>query len=212
MNKLHIVIIIYGLISIAISITLHEFMHGYTSKLLGDTTAADEGRLTFNPLKHIDPFTTVLLPILLVTMGLPPFGAAKPVSVNFARLKYEEFGGALVGIAGPLTNLALAIVAGIILRFMGPQQGGVFDFLQVFTSINIAFFVFNMVPFPPLDGSRVLYAFAPAPLQRLMDSIEKFGLLAIGIFILVLIPFISPLLRAVNSWIMFHVTGNNNFY
>lgn len=200
--------IVFALVSIAISITFHEFMHGYVSKLLGDTTAEDSGRLSLNPIKHIDPFATVILPIALMLMGLPPFGAAKPVPVDFARLKYEEFGGALVGVAGPLTNLVMAIGVGFILRLSGNNLNDIISaFLEVFVSINIAFFVFNMIPFPPLDGSRVLYAFAPAPIQQFMQSIERFGLLAIGIFILVFIPLISPFLRAVNNWILFHITG-----
>lgn len=195
-------IIAFAVISIGISIVLHEFMHGFVGKLLGDTTAEEAGRLTLNPLKHIDPFATVLLPVILILLGLPPFGAAKPVPVNFARLKYEEFGGAIVAVAGPLTNLVLAIIAGLIFKIFALEDSTIFgSFILVFISVNIGFFVFNMIPFPPLDGSRVLYAFAPRPLQKVMESIERLGLLAIAIFIVVLFPLIRDALVYVNSQI-----------
>lgn len=200
--------ILFALIAIGISITLHEFMHGYVAKLLGDTTAEDADRLTLNPIKHIDPFATVLLPIVLLAIGMPPFGAAKPVPVNFARLKYEEFGGALVGLAGPFTNLVLAFIAGLFAKYSGlvTGPGPLANFIAIFIAINVGFFVFNMIPFPPLDGSRVLYAFAPEPLQKLMQTIESFGLIAIGLFIFLIIPMISPLLTTVNQWIFNLVT------
>lgn len=195
-------IIAFAVISIGISIVLHEFMHGFVGKLLGDTTAEEAGRLTLNPLKHIDPFATVLLPVILILLGLPPFGAAKPVPVNFARLKYEEFGGAIVAVAGPLTNLVLAIIAGLIFKIFALEDSTIFgSFILVFIAVNIGFFVFNMIPFPPLDGSRVLYAFAPRPLQKVMESIERLGLLAIAIFIVVLFPLIRDALVYVNSQI-----------
>jgi Zn-dependent protease len=193
--------IVFALIVLAIGITLHEFMHGYVAFKLGDDTAKRDGRLSLNPIHHIDPFGTVLLPIMLVAFGLPPFGAAKPVPVNFARLKYEEFGGALVGVIGPLTNLVLAIVGGIAVSVLDPS-GLWARFWAVFISINVGFFVFNMIPFPPLDGSRVLYAFAPEPLQKLMLQIEQFGLLAIAVFIFAIFPFLSPALRTVNDAIL----------
>jgi Zn-dependent protease len=198
-----IVLIVFSLAVLAISITLHEFMHGYVALLLGDDTAHKDGRLTLNPIHHIDPFATVLL---LVVLGAPPFGAAKPVPVNFARLKYEEFGGALVGLVGPLTNLVLAAVGGFIVSITDPS-GLWATWWALFIAINVGFFVFNMIPFPPLDGSRILYAFAPEPLQRVMEQIERFGLMAIAAFIFILFPFISPTLRAVNDAIIRAIVG-----
>src|SRR5690606_7737751 len=130
---------------------------------------------------HIDPFSTVLLPLLLALSGLPPFGAAKPVPVNFNRLKYDEFGMAMVAVAGPLTNLVLAATGGLVLQF-AVQSGVVADVIALFVQVNISFFVFNMIPFPPLDGSRVLYAVAPEPLQNFMGYIESLGLMAIVLF------------------------------
>jgi Zn-dependent protease len=199
-----IVVIIMAIVVIAISITLHEFMHGFVAKLLGDNTAEEAERLSLNPLKHIDPFATVLLPLLLLLIGAPPFGAAKPVPVDFYKLKYEEFGGALVGIAGPLTNLLLAVLAAFFIKLtgIGLENGLIQSFFELFISINIGFFVFNMIPFPPLDGSRVLYAFAPSGLQKVMNQIESFGLLAIALFIILLIPVLSPVLTSINNSIL----------
>lgn len=198
--------IVFALTVLAISITIHEFLHGYVALLLGDDTAHRDGRLSLNPINHIDPFATVLLPVILVLFGLPPFGAAKPVPVNFARLKYEEFGGALVGIVGPLSNLVLAIIGGFIYSTFDPT--GLWElWWAIFISINVGFFVFNMIPFPPLDGSRVLYAFAPEPVQRFMEQIERFGLAAIAVFMLLLFPLLSPTLQSINSAIIRFVAG-----
>ncbi len=168
---------------ILVSMTLHEAMHAYASHWLGDDTAKLQGRLTLNPLAHIDPMMTVLLPLMLAATGFPPVGAAKPVPFNPSRLKYGEYGAALVGAAGPLTNLLLAIIAAVIIRLFGasldPFFGGV---VSLFLLVNASFFLFNIIPFPPLDGSRVLYAIAPEPVQRVMEQIERMGVLAILFF------------------------------
>ncbi len=188
---LYIVVII---VTILVSITLHEAMHAYTANWLGDDTARLEGRLTVNPIKHIDPFLTIAMPVLLAIAGAPPLGAAKPVPFNPNRVKYGEFGAAMVGAAGPLTNLALALIVGLFLRFAGVMIPDVMvQIFLVFTLVNLAFFVFNMIPFPPLDGSRVLYAIAPEPLQNIMRQIEAFGLFGFVIFFLLLFRYVAPL-------------------
>jgi Zn-dependent protease len=180
------------LVSIIMSMAIHEAMHAYVAHWLGDDTAHDLGRLTLNPLKHIDVVTSVALPMVMLLVGLPPFFIAKPVPFNPARVKYEEFGAALVGIAGPLTNLALAGLAALIFRLWGADLNGFFDnAIGLFTLVNISFFIFNMIPFPPLDGSRLLYAFAPEPLQRVMYQIESAGFFAILFFFFILFRFIS---------------------
>src|SRR2546422_939234 len=125
-------------ICILVSMSFHEAMHAFTGHWLGDTTARDEGRLTLNPLKHIDLFTTVLLPVILIAIGLPPIFAAKPVPFNPDRVKYDEFGAALIGIAGPLTNLLLASAAAAILHGISLSTG-ITKFLLIFTEINVAF-------------------------------------------------------------------------
>ncbi len=187
-------IIIFG--SIILSMGFHEAMHAFTSHWLGDTTAKDMGRLTLNPLKHIDILTTVLLPIGLIILGLQPFFIAKPVPFNPDRVKYEEFGAALIGVAGPLTNLALAVITAIVIRTFGIAVGtDTFMVAQTFLIINLNFFVFNMIPFPPLDGSRLLYAFAPESLQNFMYQIESRGLTSIVIFMFLLFPLLAPIVQ-----------------
>lgn len=175
--------ILYVILSIVISLSIHEAMHAYASHLLGDRTAERAGRLSLNPLKHIDPFSTVLLPIITFIIFKVPFLAAKPVPYDPDNLKYEDFGAALVALAGPLTNLALAFIAAYLLRGVGPV-GNLSDFLSTFLQINIAIFIFNIIPIPPLDGSRVLYAFAPDGFRSFMDNIEPYGIILVFILIL----------------------------
>jgi Zn-dependent protease len=177
-----------------VSMSIHELMHALAADRLGDPTSRLMGRISFNPLRHIDPFFTVALPLLLIISHSSfLFGAAKPVQVNFNRLKYDEFGGAIVGAIGPLTNLVIAILAGLIFQAVDPTFGTVlYEVFRVTIMLNIGLFVFNMIPWPPLDGSRVLYAFAPKPLQEFMESIERFGLMGLVLFIFVIYQFISP--------------------
>lgn len=189
------------IVSILISMGLHEAMHAFTAHWLGDTTASDLGRLTLNPLAHIDLFTTLLLPVVLILIGAPPIFAAKPVPFNPDRVRYDEFGAALIGISGPLTNLVLAAVAAVLLRTLGLPDGLTHASI-IFIQVNVAFFVFNMIPFPPLDGSRLLYAVAPEPLQRVMFRIEQLGLTGLIVFLIILLPFISPLISFVSNRLM----------
>ncbi len=190
--------IVTVIVTILISITLHEAMHAFAAHWLGDDTAQMQGRLTLNPLKHIDPFLTLGMPILLALVGAPVLGAAKPVPFNPYRVKYEEFGAALVGLAGPLTNLVLAVAGAFLFRAIGAliPETAVLAILT-FILVNLGFFVFNMIPFPPLDGSRVLYAVAPEPLQKVMAQIETYGLFGFIIFFFLLFQYISPMVADV---------------
>lgn len=181
---------------ILVSMTLHEVMHGYVAYLLGDDTAKLQGRLTLNPVKHIDPFLTLLLPVLLAISGLPIFGGAKPVPFNPARVKYDEWGAALVAVAGPLTNLFIAflvfgvgVVSGVI-GDAGVQVSLAGTIIMTAIMVNLGFFIFNMLPLPPLDGSRVIYALAPDFVRRGMEVIERFGI----IFVFALVLLAGPLL------------------
>lgn len=195
--------LVYFIISLIIAISIHEMMHALTAKWLGDPTAAEEGRITINPLAHVDLFATIILPIALVAFGLPPILAAKPVPFNPENVRFDEFGAALVGLAGPLTNLGLAVLSAVTLNILSPDFGSVArEFLLTFIGLNVALFVFNMLPIPPLDGSRVLYAFAPEPLQRLMMQIEQFGLFAILAILFLLLPIIMPMITTVNDFIL----------
>jgi Zn-dependent protease len=193
--------------SLIIAMSLHEAMHAFTGHWLGDDTAKHEGRLTLNPLKHIDIFTTVLLPIVMILAGLPPIFAAKPVPFNPNLVRYEEFGSALIAVAGPLTNLALACVGGLVFRSGLVTSNNLSDIVVIFTLTNVSLFTFNMIPAPPLDGSRLLYAFAPEPLQRVMQTIEQFGLVTIFIIVFVLWQFIGPIIINLNQSILFFLLG-----
>lgn len=193
--------ILIFLLMLIISLSFHEAMHAFASHWLGDTTAKDLGRLTLNPLKHVDPFTTIILPLVLLLLGMPPFLIAKPVPFNPYRVKYGDYGAALVGLAGPLSNFLLAIVGVSIIRLSGVAVGTtIYQFCSMFIQLNIAVFVFNMIPFPPLDGSRILYAFAPDPLRKVMQQIESFGLMGIFIFMFVLFPLLVPVVNYLNNF------------
>lgn len=171
---------------ILVSMTLHEAMHGFVAYWLGDDTAKLQGRLTLNPLKHIDPFLTIILPITLAVIGAPVFGGAKPVPFNPQRVKYEEWGAALVALAGPLMNLLLAFIGFAIYAFIMPQEGSLLLFiLGPFIAVNLGFFAFNILPIPPLDGSRVMYALAPDFIRRGMEWIEKYGVMLVFFIVLV---------------------------
>ena len=200
--------ILIVLVSILVSMAIHEAMHAYTAHWLGDSTAEDLGRLTLNPLKHVDLYTTILLPLVLILAHLQPFFIAKPVPFNPSRVKYREFGAALVGIAGPLTNLVLATVAALIFRQVSSTASTlVYNSLLLFTEVNVAFFIFNMIPIPPLDGSRLLYAVAPEWLQRIMQQIESAGFFMIIIFMLLLFPVIAPAINSIETNILTFLLG-----
>lgn len=199
--QLSVEFLFYIIPAIFIGMAVHEAMHAFTSHWLGDTTAKDAGRLTLNPLAHIDLITTVLLPVGLILVGLPPIFIAKPVPFDPENVKFQEFGSALIGIAGPLSNLTMAGIASILIKLVALPEV-LFNFLIIFVMVNIAFFVFNMIPFPPLDGSRLLYAFAPEPLQRVMMSIENMGFMAILLFFVFVVQFIGPVIELVNNFFL----------
>jgi len=180
------------LVVILVSMTLHEAMHAFMGYFLGDDTAKAEGRLTLNPLKHIDPFMTLLLPLLLAMLGLPIFGGARPVPFNPQRVRHGEWGAAFVALAGPLTNLFLAflafgvgVVRGVITSGGLIQNILVGQIISLVVLVNLGFFVFNMLPLPPLDGSRVLYALAPEGVRRGMEWIERYGVMVVFIIIMI---------------------------
>lgn len=189
-------------ISLVISITLHEAMHAFTGFWLGDDTAQREGRISLNPIKHVDPFATILLPLITLVLFKVPLLAAKPVPFNPYRVRFQEYGAALVGLAGPLTNLVLALAgAGIAHLSSSGASTSVLKVLVIFTQVNVGLFVFNMIPLPPLDGSRLLYAFAPESVQGVMARMEQFGFFLI-FGLLLAVPAFSDLLIRLNNTVL----------
>ena len=175
--------IIIVLAIILASVILHELAHGVVAYFLGDHTARDAGRLTLNPLKHIDPIMSILVPVVLYLLKAPVFGGAKPVPINSRNLKWHEWGLALVAIAGPLTNFLIAFITFLIAYFSGGlyiSSGELTHF--VFTEIifiNLGFMLFNLIPIPPLDGSRILYAIAPDFIRNFMARMEQYGFIIV---------------------------------
>lgn len=194
------IIALFG--SLVISITVHEAMHAFTGHWLGDDTAQQEGRISLNPLRHIDPFGTILLPLITLVAFHVPLLVAKPVPFNPNRVKFEEFGAAIIALAGPFTNLLLAVFGAIILHLLPiGTTYGILQALSIFVQLNVALFVFNMIPIPPLDGSRLVYAFAPEPIQEFMAQLERYGFFII-IFLVLAIPGFTTILINLNSAVL----------
>lgn len=189
------------LVVVLFSMVLHELAHGWVAYKLGDDTAKDDGRLTLNPLKHLDPVMSFLIPILMFFSGGPIFGGAKPVPVDTRNLKHGAWGMALVAAAGPLTNFLIALVGFLIgywTGVLGFAEGGLFyannlgGLIAVeVLMVNLGFGIFNLIPIPPLDGSRILYALAPDPVRDLMEKMENFGLVIVFAIVVLFPSFLS---------------------
>lgn len=178
------------------SLTVHEFMHAWTASYLGDDTARLAGRVTLNPLAHIDMIGTVMMPILLLILsgGSFTFGYAKPVPINPNRFKNIKLGEALTSIAGPVGNLILALLFTALYKFI-PGQNALFSaFLLVIIQLNLVLMTFNLIPIPPLDGSKVLLAFFPN--SKFIYKLESFGPLLLFPLVLILGSYIvGPILN-----------------
>lgn len=204
---------------ILLSMTLHEAMHAFMGYWLGDDTAKAQGRLTLNPIKHIDPFLTLLLPIMLAFIpGAPIFGGAKPVPFNPDRVRFGEWGAALVAVAGPLTNLFIAfvifgisVVVGMPVDLFSPTQSLGELILQTMVLVNLGFFAFNILPIPPLDGSRVVYALAPEFVRRVMEAIERFGIIFVFLLVFLFSREIGMLLMSIIQFFLGVFTSMFNF-
>jgi len=199
--------IIYLLIVIGVillSMTLHEAMHAFIGFWLGDDTAKREGRLTLNPIKHLDPFLSVILPLGLALIGAPIFGGAKPVPFNPDRVKGGDWGAALVAIGGPLTNLVLAFITFGIWALLGTPSGATLagQILVTAYTVNLGFFIFNSIPIPPLDGSRVIYALAPEFVRTGMRAIERFGIIFVFAIVLLFSGQISTFILAIMDFFL----------
>lgn len=188
---IQILIIFLTIAGVFYSIILHEISHGYMAKILGDDTAKVMGRLSLNPIVHIDIYGTIVLPLLLLRLGLPVFGWAKPVPVNPSRMENPNFDYFTTALAGPITNFLIAGILSIIFRFTHPGP----DFSSLFfilIKINLMLMIFNLIPIPPLDGSKFLSLILPAEIFMWLEQFGMYILLALIIFSssIPIIPFI----------------------
>ncbi len=175
---------IFLIIILILSVIIHEVSHGAMANYLGDSTAKYMGRLTLNPIKHIDPVGSILVPGILILLGGGIiFGWAKPVPVNPYNFKDQKYGSAKVSFAGPASNIILALIFGLVIRFF-PLPSNIAFIFGFIVYINLILAIFNLIPIPPLDGSHILFTFLPYS----MDYIRKF-LIQYGLFILLFIVF-----------------------
>ena len=190
---------IFQIAILIMSVVVHEVSHGYAASMLGDQTAKYQGRLTLNPIKHIDPIGSIVVPTIGYLFGGFIFGWAKPVPYNPYNLKPGRWSEATVAVAGPASNLVLALIFGLLLRF-GVSMNWSPAFMGITASIvfiNILLAIFNLVPIPPLDGSKILMAFFPEKFLEIRAFFEKYGLILILFFIFFLWQFILPLVVAI---------------
>ncbi|MDO8594066.1 MAG: site-2 protease family protein [bacterium] len=192
--------VIFSLLILIMSAVVHEVSHGWAASYLGDPTARLQGRLTLNPIPHIDPIGSVLVPLLLFfTSTGVMFGWAKPVPVNPYNLR-GKYGEAIVAVAGPLSNILLAVVFGLLVRFASDFLPASFIHIAIsVVIINIVLAIFNLVPIPPLDGSKILFAFLPYHMQTIRETLERYGFFIVLFFIVFLWQYLTPVIGFIFS-------------
>ena len=197
---------IFSIIILILSVVIHEVSHGYAALFLGDTTAKYEGRLTLNPIKHLDPFGSVILPLLLAILHTGfIFGWAKPVPYNPYNLRNRRWGELLVALAGPASNMAVALVLSIVIR-LAPVLSLSVSFVQILfvaVLINVLLAIFNLVPIPPLDGSKILFNLFPQFALQMRGFLERWGFVFLLFFIIFLWDFVYPVI----FWITYTMTN-----
>jgi len=178
------------------SAIIHEYAHGWMANQLGDPTAKYAGRLTLNPVVHIDKWGTLIMPLLLffMTGGKFLFAYAKPVPYNPYNLKNQKWGPSLVAIAGPASNFLLAVIFGLVIQFV-PLSATLVGLLSVIVYANVLLGVFNLVPIPPLDGSKILYALLPDSMWKVKKTLEQYGFFILLVFIFFFFQLISPIIQ-----------------
>ncbi len=195
---------LFEFVVIIFSIVLHEIAHGVAANAMGDSTAKDLGRLTLNPIKHLDLFGSIILPILTSLAGGFIFGYAKPVPYNPANLRDRKYGPAKVALAGPAVNIILAILFGLVIRILpiGLQNPILLQLLSYVVWINLALAIFNLMPIPPLDGHWLLFTFLPARFVAFKVFLMRYSLVILVVFLFFIFPLIYsyliyPLFRVI---------------
>ncbi len=189
--------VIFAFIILIFSVVIHEVAHGIAALWQGDPTAKLAGRLTLNPVSHVDPIGSILVPIICALLpGSLMLGWAKPVPFNPYNLRNKRWGEAIVAIAGPASNIVLAIILGLFIRFQGMAMNPqLLELLAVAVLTNIVLAVFNLVPLPPLDGSKILYSLFPEKMGSFLRLNERYGLLLTVIFIIAFVELLDPVVR-----------------
>jgi len=197
-----------GAIPIIFAITVHEAAHGYAARYFGDDTAERAGRISLNPIRHIDPLGTIILPAITMILGGILFGWAKPVPVNFGRLRHPKRDMLWVAAAGPLSNLFMALVWALVLKFSALAPEAYIEALatmaKIGLSINVVLMVLNLLPLPPLDGGRIAVSLLPNHLAFKFAQVERYGflillvLLATGVLSLILMPLVYATYSFIN--------------
>ncbi|MEA3295655.1 MAG: site-2 protease family protein [Patescibacteria group bacterium] len=214
---MEIFILIFILVIFLFSVVIHEVAHGQVAEYLGDPTARLAGRLTLNPIKHLDFMGSIVIPGFLILTSMISgvgviFGWAKPVPINPYNFRDQKYGSAKVAIAGPLANIFLAIIFGFLIRFLAPVVSG--EFYQALFSvfayivwINLLLAVFNLLPIPPLDGSHILFAFLPREMENIKIFLSQYGLLLLLFFIFFLFEWILPIIN-----FLFYIIVGTSFF
>ncbi len=188
---------IFQILILIFSVVVHEVSHGYAALMQGDVTAKYAGRLTLNPIKHIDPLGSVILPLILAIIpGGLMFGWAKPVPYNPYNLRSKRWGEAIVAFAGPLSNLFIALIFGLLIRYSSylNLDKSFVELSLVVVLINVVLAIFNLMPIPPLDGSKILFGLFPKQTQKIRNFLDSYSIVLILIFIFFIWQYITPLI------------------
>ncbi len=192
---------IFQIAILIMSVVVHEVSHGFAARFYGDKTAEYEGRLTLNPVKHIDQFGSIIVPTLSFFLGGFIFGWAKPVPYNPYNLKPGRWPEAFVALAGPLSNICIAVIFSILIRFSSDISSPFVAINASIVYINILLAIFNLMPIPPLDGSKLLFAVFPEKIYRLRNFFERYGLLLVVLFIFFAWSLVSPIVSTLFSFL-----------
>ena len=198
---------VFIILVLLFSVIIHEVAHGTVAYYLGDPTAKYAGRLSLNPLKHLDPIGSLLLPLLLIVIRSPIlFGYAKPVPINPYNFRDRKYGTLKVAFAGPASNFSIAVFFGILIRvFSLPINSGLGLMFSFIVWINLLLAVFNLVPIPPLDGSHILFAILPDSMWKLKMILHQFGIFILFLIIFFFYPWIALIIR----WLFLIITGSS---